>query len=228
MLLLLLSKPFEELKLHFKHTIILLILLSGVISCRQTKNVPQDKFLLKKNKVFVTGNKMNESDLEEIIRQKPNFKRFGVKWNLMMFNVVDSAKVADKRAVKNIKLRAKNQKLREKEDRINNKRIDRAHRKEKEYFTEKIIPLKDTVTPKKFFREWLKYKIGEPPVIFDSIPFEKTIEQLGAFMRSRGYYYSTVSGLVEYTKKRKTKVFYSVVTGERYFIRLKLNRKIQV
>ncbi|MDG1331222.1 MAG: BamA/TamA family outer membrane protein [Crocinitomicaceae bacterium] len=187
------------------------------MSCKQTKNVPDGKYLLKKNKVYTQGDKLDEAELEEIIRQKPNFKRFGVKWKLRAFNVVDSAKVADKRARKNGKLRVKNQKLRDKEDRINAKRIARAHRKDKEYFTEKIIPLKDTVTPRKFFREWLKYKIGKPPVIFDSIPYNKTIEQMSAYMRSKGYYYSTVSALVEY-KKRKAKAFYSVVSGERYFI----------
>ncbi len=179
MLLLLLLKPNKDLKLNFKHTIILLILLVGVVSCRQTKNVPQGEYLLKKNKVFVQGEKLDEYDLEEIIRQKPNFKRFGVKWNLMMFNAVDSAKVADKRARKNQKLRDKNQELRDKEDRINKHRIDRAHEKNREFYTEKIVQLKDTVTPRKFFREWLKYKIGKPPVVFDSIPYNKTIEQLG-------------------------------------------------
>lgn len=218
MLLLLLLKPNKDLKLIFKHTIILLILLIGIVSCRQTKNVPQGEYLLKKNKVFVQGDKLDEYDLEEIIRQKPNFKRFGVKWNLMMFNAVDSAKVADKRARKNQKLRDKNQELRDKEDRINKHRIDRAHEKNREFYTEKIVQLKDTVTPRKFFREWLKYKIGKPPVVFDSIPYNKTIEQLGAYLRSRGYYYSTVTGLVEYTRNRKAKVFYSIETGERYFI----------
>ena len=161
---------------------------------------------------------MDEDDLVEIIRQKPNFRRFGVKWKLMMFNAVDSANVADKRAVKNQKLREKNRKLRAKEDRINAKRIAKAHRKNREYYTQKIVQLKDTVKPRKFFREWLKYNIGKPPVVFDSIPYNKTIEQLSAFMRSRGYYYSTVSGLVEYSKKRKAKASYSVVTGDRYFI----------
>lgn len=205
-------------KPYFKHTIILLILLVSAISCKQTRNVPPNEYLLKKNKIFVEGDKVDEAELTEIIRQKPNFKRFGVKWKLAMFNVVDSAKVADKRAEKNQKLREKNNKLRKKEARINAKRIARAQRKNRDYYTEKIIPLKDTVTPNKFFREWLKYKIGKPPVVFDSIPYEKSIEQLGAYMRSHGYYYSTVSGLVEYTKKDKAVVFYSVVTGERYFI----------
>lgn len=218
MLLLLLFKPNEDLKLNFKHTIILLILLVSAISCKQTKNVPQGEYLLKKNEVYLQGDKMDKYDLEEIIRQKPNFKRFGIKWNLMMFNAVDSASVADKRARKNQKLRDKNQRLREKEDRINAKRIERAHQKNREFYTEKIIQLKDTVTPTKFFREWLKYKIGKPPVVFDSIPYEKSIEQLGAYMRSRGYYYSTVSGLVKYKNNRKAEVSYSIVTGKRYYI----------
>jgi outer membrane protein insertion porin family len=208
----------SDLKLHFKHTIILLILVFGAVSCKQTKNVPDGEYLLKKNKVIVKGEKVDEDELAEIVRQKPNFKRFGVKWKLMMFNAVDSAKVADKRARKNKKLREKNQKLRSKEDRINEKRIAKAHRKNREYYTQKIVQLKDTVTPRKFFREWLKYKIGHPPVVFDSIPYNKTLEQLSAYMRKKGFYYSTVDGLVEYTKRRKAKVFYSVVTGDRYFI----------
>ena len=86
---------------------------------------------------------MDEDDLVEIIRQKPNFRRFGVKWKLMMFNAVDSANVADKRAVKNQKLREKNRKLRAKEDRINAKRIAKAHRKNREYYTQKIVQLKE-------------------------------------------------------------------------------------
>ena len=208
----------SHLNLHFKHTIILLILILGAVSCKQTKNVPDGEYLIKKNKVLVKGDKMDEDELAEIIRQKPNFKRFGVKWRLMMFNAVDSAKVAEKRVRKNRKLREKNQKLKEKEDRINTKRIDKAHRKNREYYTQKIVQLKDTVTPRKFFREWLKYKIGRPPVVFDSIPYTKTLEQLSAFVRKKGYYYSRVDGLVKYKKRRKAKVIYSVQTGERYFI----------
>ncbi len=217
MLLLLLFKLIRDLNRLFKHTIILLILVVTALSCKQTKNVPQGEYLLKKNKVEIQGGKVDEDEITEIIRQKPNFKRLGIKWNLMMFNAVDSAKVAEKRARKNQKLREKNRELREKEDRINAKRIERARRKDKEYYTEKIIPLKDTVTPRKFFREWLKYKIGKPPVVFDSIPYEKTLEQMSAYMRSKGFYYSSVSGLVQY-KRRKAKVWYNIVTGERYYI----------
>ncbi|MFK7786528.1 MAG: BamA/TamA family outer membrane protein [Crocinitomicaceae bacterium] len=205
-------------KLLFKHTIILLILVVGAASCRQTKNVPDGEYLLKKNKVIVSGDKMDEEELAEIVRQKPNFKRFGVKWKLMMYNAVDSAHVADKRARKNLKLREKNKKLRAKEDRINAKRSAKANLKNREYYTQKIVQLKDTVKPKKFFREWLKYKIGRPPVVFDSIPYNKTLEQLSAYMRKKGYYYSAVSGLVEYTKKRKAKAIYNVVTGNCYYI----------
>lgn len=218
MLLLLLFKPSFNLEQRFKHTIILLILLVGFVACRQTKNVPQGEFLLKKNKVKVLGDEMNQDELDEIVRQKPNFKRVGIKWNLMMFNAVDSANVADKRARKNQNLRDENKSRREKQVRINAKRVERAQRNDKEYYTQKIIPMKDTVTPRKFFREWLKYKIGDPPVVFDSIPYEKTIEQLGAYMRSRGYYSSAVTAVVKYSKSRKVKAKYNIVTGNRFFI----------
>ncbi len=130
MLLLLLFKPIINLEQRFKHTIILLILLVGFVACRQTKNVPRGEYLLKKNKIEVQGEEVEEYELEEIIRQKPNFKRVYIKWNLMMFNSVDSARVANKRARKNLNLREKNQSRRDKQARINAKRIDRAQRKD--------------------------------------------------------------------------------------------------
>ena len=188
------------------------------MSCKQTKYVPEGRYLLKKNKIILSGDKIDESNLEEIIRQQPNYRSFGVKWKLLAYNMVDSARVADKRIQKNQEIRLDNRKRLAKQDRINSKRIDRANRKGKEYYTQKIIPLKDTVQPRKFFREWFKYKLGKPPVVFDSIPYNKSLEQLSAYLRKKGYYYGEVNGLVKYKKNRKAIVTYSVKTGEQYKI----------
>src|SRR5690606_27631374 len=112
------------------------------------------RYLLKKNKIELSGEKISKGDLTEIIRQQPNYKRLGIKWKLMAFNLVDSTKVADKRARKNEKLFQKNREKLKKQDRINSKRVDKARRKGKSHYTEKLIPLKDTLNPKRFFREW--------------------------------------------------------------------------
>ena len=204
--------------LKFKHTYILLILATLFVACRQTKYVPEGRYLLKKNKIEQTGKKIPKDDLTEIIRQQPNYKRFGVKWKLMAFNLVDSTKVADKRLKKNEKISIKNKERLEKQDRINRARVEKAVRKGKSHYTEKLIPLKDTLNPRRFLREWYKYKIGKPPVVFDSILFNKSIEQLDAFLRKKGFYYGNVTGTVDYHDNKKCIVTYSIETGLQYII----------
>jgi len=191
---------------------------SLVVACNSTKNVPENKFLLKKNEIKVVGDKLDNEDLTGIIRQQPNYKRFGIKWRLVAYNAIDSTRVADKRTRKNKKLKAINRKRLAKEDRVNSKRIEKAQAKGNEYYTHKHVTLKDTLNPQKFFREWYKYKIGRAPVIFDSLLFDKSLEQMGAYLRKKGYYYGEVNGIVDYRENRKCVANYLIETGERYYI----------
>lgn len=204
--------------LKFKLTYILLICASIFIGCKQTRYVPEGRYLLKKNKIELSGEKISKGDLTEIIRQQPNYKRLGIKWKLMAFNLVDSTKVANKRTRKNEKIFLKNREKLKKQDRINSKRVDKARKKGRTHYTEKLIPLKDTLNPKRFFREWYKYKIGQPPVVFDSILFNKSIEQLRAFIKKKGYYHGDVSADVSYKKNQKCKVTYFIETGPQFKI----------
>lgn len=202
----------------FKLTYILLIFGLLLFSCKQTKFVPAGKYLLKKNVVKIEGGKLDEDDVAEIIRQKPNFKTVGLKLRLWAYNRVDSASVANKRFEKNLKLRETNQKRLAHQDKVNSRRIEKARKKGKTLYTEKIVQLKDTIFPKKFFREWFKYKIGEKPVVFDSIPFEKTLEQLNVYLKNKGYFYGDVKGSIEFKKNQKAKVYYDIKTGPQYFV----------
>lgn len=180
--------------------------------------MPEDKYLLKKNKINIDKSEFSETDANDVIRQHPNYKNLGLKFKLWTYNAIDSAAVADKRIRKNNKLHEKNQKLRAKEKRINTKRIERARRKNRDFYTKKIIPLKDTLTPRKFFREWLKYKVGEPPVILDTAYYNKSIEQLELLLRKKGFYYGSVNGNIKYKNNKKAIVEYNIHPGERYYI----------
>lgn len=201
-----------------KHTYILLILAIVLIACKQTKYVPDGQFLLKKNEIIVTGDKLEKDELNEVLRQQPNYKRVGVKWKLMAYNLVDSAKVANKRLRKNQQLNEKNNKIIARQTEINTKRIAKSRRKNRTHYTEKIIPLKDTISPRKFLREWYKYKIGKPPVVFDSALYSKSINQLEGYLKKKGYYYGEVKGFVDFKKNRKCVATYHVVTGEKFVI----------
>ncbi|MCH2225328.1 MAG: BamA/TamA family outer membrane protein [Crocinitomicaceae bacterium] len=204
--------------MKLKHTYILLIFVFLAAACRQTKYVPKGKYLLKKNIVLTSGDDLDKDELEEILRQQPNYRSLGIKWKLLAYNMIDSGRVANKRHRKNIKLHLKNNKRRQREKEINKRRIMKARAKNDTVYTEKIIPLKDTVNPKMFFREWYKYKIGKPPVVFDSIPFEKSVEQLNAFLRKRGYYYGNVTSLIKYKQNKKAVVTYYVEPGPKYMV----------
>jgi len=201
----------------FKLTYILPILLV-LIACKQTRYVPEGKYLLKKNKIEVKEAHLDMDEVASIVRQNPNFKTIGIKFKLLAFNMVDSSAVAAKRKLKNEKLRSKNRRITAKQKRINERRISRARKKGKTLYTHKIIPLKDTVSPRMFFREWLKYKVGQAPVVFDSLPFNKTLEQYELYLRKKGYYYGSVSGSVDFKKNHKAIVTYILDPGKVYII----------
>ncbi len=189
-----------------------------VVSCKQTKYVQEDQHLLQKNNFILEGDRLDKEDLRAIIRQKPNQRTLGIKWKLMAFNSVDSTRVANKRMRRNEKIRAKNRKRLKREDRSNSRRIDRAKKKGLDTYRHKTVSLKDTVEPNLFLSEWYKYRVGRPPVLFDSILYKKTIDQIGKYLRNKGYYYGAVDGFVDYKSNKKCEVSYHIVTGDRYYI----------
>ncbi len=203
-----------------KLTYILPILILFVVGCNQTKYVPDSKYLVKNKKIKVKGDKLDKDDVASIVRQPDNYKRLWIKWKLNAFNTFDSTKIAEKRARLDIENKEENQRRLEKQIRVNKKRIAKAKAKGKEYYTHKSIRLKDTLNPSKFFREWYKYEIGEAPVIFDSAAFNKTLEQMTAYLKQKGYYYGKAEGMVKYKEgHKKAIVSYVITTGEQYFIR---------
>ncbi len=202
-----------------KHTYIILIAALVLVACKQTKYVPDDKYLLSKNKIAqVKGSPFSDDELEEILRQQPNRSSLFIKWKLGAYNMVDTAKVFAKRERRNQELREKNRKRKARELEINTRRMAKAREKGDSLYTKKIKPLKDTITPSMFFREWVMRKMGQPPVIFDSIRFNKSVEQLKAYLQSKGYYHNEVAGFVEYRNNRKAKVTYAINPGEAYYI----------
>ena len=187
------------------YSIFLPFLLFFLGACHVTKNVPGGYFLLKKNKVVINGTLSSEinSEINSIIRQQPNQRILGIPFKLMLFNSIDSSKVAEKRMRLNIKLTEKNEKIILKTTRINEARIEKARSKGKKLYTEKIIPLIDIESSRLFFRQWLKYKIAEKPVVYDTILYNKSIDQIRLFLKRKGYYYGNVSGSRIIDKKHK-------------------------
>jgi hypothetical protein len=67
----------------------------------------------------------------------------------------------------------------------------------------------------KGFNRWLR-SMGEAPVIYDSTLVDRSVEQMGLYLRNRGYYLNQVSDSVRYPSERKARVRYTVASGPRY------------
>jgi outer membrane protein insertion porin family len=75
-----------------------------------------------------------------------------------------------------------------------------------------------TPKKKKGLRNWLRNKVGEPPVLTSSIHIAANKDLMINVLQNRGYFYSIVSSKMVTDKKRKTTAVFDVTTGLQYTI----------
>lgn len=201
-----------------KLLIIVLISLIGFTACDLTRNVPDGKYLLRSNNIDVTDNtNIDKYDLGLIIRQQPNQRNFYMNVKLRIYNSIDSAKVAHKRELKYQAFECKQEKRKNHIAHINEKRNAKAYKRGDTTFIPKEFH--ESTFSKVIWKEKVKYKFGQKPIVFDTLLYEKSIEQLGFYLRKRGFYYGNVSGDLTYNeKKRFAYPTYHIQTGPQYII----------
>lgn len=217
-------RGFEQLKL--KHLFVLFTVAFAVQGCLSTKLVPENKHLLKKNKFKVEGDKINTSEVEDVLKQKPNLRVLGVPVRLKLYNSIDSTKTEHGRVRKLNRLNRKNVKKTKREIRINERRRQRAIRRGDPDYIYKKIKLKDTLDPNLTLRQLIKYKFGQAPVIADTGAMSRSLKQVKAYMHQKGYFYAEVSGhfdtihrmLNKHKTKKKVIANYEIKTGIRMYI----------
>ena len=129
-----------------------------------------------KNHLKIHGVDVYNSDLKDIIRQKPNRKFLGLPLFLWIHNSIDSTTVQNKHSKLLARVKRANIRKIKKNERINEKRIEKAVKNGLTNYEKKELYLEDTTNIRLSFMEWLKFKLGEPPVIFDSIYYNKTLD----------------------------------------------------
>jgi len=200
-----------------KIIIIAAITLFVVTSCRINRYVPKEMYLLKSNEIVMNKNTISKDEVLSIIRQKPNQKTFGLPVKLYIFNLIDSAKIVEKRVHKKQNFDLRIHRKQQRVSRSNQKRIRRAIKRGDSSYVKKV--LSDTVFSKVLFREKLKSKFGQKPIVFDSILYKKSIDQISIFLKKKGYYYNEVKGSVQYNQKKMNAVVtYSINSGQQYII----------
>lgn len=206
---------------HLLPHILLLLAVLLLAQCKVTKYVPEGKYLLKDNKLTVSGGEIDEDDATEIIRQQPNLSTASIKFRLVAYNMVRPEKAEKARLRRLNHIHAKNAKRKRKENRINERKIAKATAKGDSTYFKRTIQLRDTTSPRLTIRERIKYKFGEAPVIVDSFLFQKSQEQLKIYLNKKGYFYNTVTAVLDTLRGgRKQKIIarYAITTGERYYI----------
>jgi outer membrane protein assembly factor BamA len=176
--------PFEKtiniqvIKRIFKiRSIVWVILLPFLFNaCNPTKKLRSDEHLLIKNHIIDKDTKLQKTDIESYIKQKPNRKiLLFVRFHLWLYNQANEEKIRRKRILHDQKI-----------DRKNTKRIAKG---------------KSRKRSRQLFGEWL-LDIGEPPVIYDSLLADKSAKQIKSFLNNKGYFISSVRDSV-YKKERK-------------------------
>lgn len=217
------SRPYR-ISLVFQ-LLLAVILLTGCFS-RITKYVPEKKHLLVKNKIIITGEKLDEDELDDVIKQQPNTRMFGFRWRLRLYNMMDSVSVEKSRIHKLNRIKRKNYKRLNREYRINTRRRDRAISRGDSTYIYKTIKLKDTLDPSMTIKQLIKYKFGEPPAVADSFLMNRSRDQVEAYMHSKGYFNPIVTASFDtlhrkFNKqklKRKVRANYFITTNDRYYI----------
>jgi outer membrane protein insertion porin family len=159
-------------------------------------------------------------------------RRAGKRTNLFYKHTI-----AELRIKKNAKIVKRNAKKRERADKKNDKKIKDAYERiEKNEAWNKANPTKkqktqdktykhkyarekDTLAPRKFFREWLRDKFGEKPVIYSDSLYQKSQSQIAIYMIKKGYYFSEITSEVKFNDKKRTAVCtYKVKTNAPFVI----------
>ena len=215
-------------------------ILLAIQSCRQSKYVGEGEYLyiykkigiLKKlglidirkstihfesidkdsNTVYSSSDEyISSEELQGIIKLQPNRSFY-----LFVYNRIDSTKMNQQIKRKRDKVNRINKKRISKQNEVNKSRNDKAKIKEDTHYFQKIKRLKKS---KKGWRHWIATNIGEAPVLMDSLKVNKSVEQLKLYLKSKGFYESTIHDTIRCKeKRRKAYVSFTVNPGKPYKI----------
>ncbi|HTB30413.1 MAG TPA: POTRA domain-containing protein, partial [Bacteroidia bacterium] len=194
-------------------------ILISFFSCNPTKKLHPGEYLLNNNRVIyrfgspqkakglnnitnigkegieqlVIPQKIAASEVLNYVKQKPNTRiLFVFPFYLYLYNLPDSAKTANRKAMRDSAYRIKADKKGWKADKLKRK-MDR-----------------------KTGREWIMSQ-GEPPVIYDSSLTQKSTDQIKTFLFNKGYYDAQVKDSVHLSGK-KADVAYILKPGKPFKI----------
>ncbi len=165
-----------------------------LFACRPARKLQDGEFLLQKNHIINKDTKIDKSEIESYIKQKPNRKILLIfRFHLWLHNLANENRIKRKRILFDKKIENRN-----------NKRVARGKKRK--------------TNERQLFGEWL-LNVSEPPVIYDSLLAKKSAKQIKLFLNNKGYFISTVTDSVKYKKwKKRAHVYYTIKAQKPYLI----------
>jgi hypothetical protein len=170
-----------------KKIFILFFLTLFLSNCSSIKRVGEGDLLLKQNTIVVDEKKNKNSDLNELLVQKPNIKTLGLPLSLYFYNLGDKSKP----------------------NTVNEWGI----KKPRTYnFIKNIFSEKQSISYANSMiglNNWF-LKNGQAPVIIKDEKINKTVENLRAYHKNNGYFRVNVQSSIEDQKNKKAIVKYTI------------------
>ncbi len=167
--------------------LLLILFLSG---CNSVKRVKDNEHLLTKNIITVNEKKNTNSELNELVVQKPNSKTLGIPLSLYFYNLGDKDKPQTPSAW--------------------GKKKPKTYNFIKSIFSEKqSISYANTMIG---FNNWF-LRNGQAPVIIEDDKVKRTVRNLTAYYKTHGYFRAEVSSKKDTLGNKKGTVQYIVTTG---------------
>tara|TARA_B100000780_G_scaffold239391_1_gene181101 strand:- start:951 stop:3464 length:2514 start_codon:yes stop_codon:yes gene_type:complete len=178
-----------------KKIFIFFLLTLFLSACSSVKRVQDSQFLLTQNKITVNEKKNTNTDLNELLVQKPNSKTLGLPLSLYFYNLGDNTKPK--------------------------KPSEWGKTKPKTYnFLKNIFSEKQSISYAKSMiglNNWF-LKNGQSPIIVNDDKIKKTINNLNAYHKNNGYFRVNVSSKKELLKNKKASINYIINTGRPTFL----------
>ncbi|MDB3913394.1 outer membrane protein assembly factor [Flavobacteriaceae bacterium] len=173
-----------------KKIFIYFLLILFLSACSSVKRVNDAKYLLTQNTIIINDKKNTNTDLIELLVQKPNSKTLGLPLSLYFYNLGDNKKPE--------------------------KASDWGNLKPKTYnFIKTIFSEKQSIS---FANSMIRLnnwflKNGQAPITIDDVKIKKTISNLTAYHKNRGYFRVEVSSNKKLLNNKKGEIDYIINTG---------------
>lgn len=169
-------------------------------ACNPSRKLKEGEFLLDRNFIIDKDTKIDKTDIENYIKQKPN-RRILIffRFHLWLHNLANEDRIKRKRVLYNKKIEIKN-----------TKRITKGKKAKK--------------NDKQLLGEWL-LEIGEPPVIVDTLLSQKSVKQIKLFLNNKGFFINTVTDSINYKRRKKANIVYKINASAPYTLN-KIDYKI--